>query len=128
METEEVMIARVAHEINRAYCESLGDDSQVSWYDAPEWQRDSVIEGVKMHMRNPDATPEASHEAWMAKKKSDGWVYGAVKDADAKTHPCMVPFNMLPPEQRSKDYIFRAVVHALGWRSLTGVQRFELRR
>ena len=30
-------IAQVAHELNKAYCESLGDNSQPSWEDAPEW-------------------------------------------------------------------------------------------
>lgn len=126
METQEVMIARVAHEINRAYCESLGDDSQVPWREAPQWQKDSAIEGVRMHLSNPQATPEDSHKRWLAKKEADGWVWGEVKDADAKTHPCMVPFDQLPQAQQSKDYIFRAVVHALGHR-LTGAQRFELR-
>lgn len=27
-------IARVCHEVNRAYCESMGDTSQVPWEDA----------------------------------------------------------------------------------------------
>ena len=40
-------------------------------------------------------------------------MYGPVKDLDAKQHPCMVPFEQLPVEQQAKDYIFRAVVHAL---------------
>lgn len=28
-------VARICHEVNRAYCEALGDTSQVSWEDAP---------------------------------------------------------------------------------------------
>lgn len=40
-------IARVAHEVNRAYCKALGDDSQEVWELAPQWQRDSAIVGVK---------------------------------------------------------------------------------
>lgn len=105
-------IARVCHEVNRAYCEALGDRSQVAWEDAPDWQISSAIKGVELHLQR-DAGPEASHEAWMAEKAATGWVYGPVKDADAKTHPCMVPFNELPVEQQAKDYLFRAVVHAL---------------
>jgi hypothetical protein len=49
----------------------------------------------------------------MAEKLAAGWEYGPVKDAEAKRHPCLVPFNQLPREQQAKDYIFRAVVHAL---------------
>jgi hypothetical protein len=108
-------IARVAHEVNRAYCQSIGDNSQPAWEDAPGWQRASAIAGVQFHLRNPGAGPEASHESWLAQKRSDGWCYGAVKDPVAKTHPCMVEFDALPVEQQAKDYIFRAVVHVLAF-------------
>jgi hypothetical protein len=106
-------IARVCHEVNRAYCQALGDDSQPAWADAPEWQRASALAGVQLHIQQPDAGARASHESWMAQKQADGWVYGPVKDPDAKQHPCIVPFEQLPAEQQAKDYIFRAVVHAL---------------
>ena len=36
-----------------------------------------------------------------------------VKDAERKEHPCCVPYDALPVEQKTKDYLFRAVVHAL---------------
>lgn len=49
----------------------------------------------------------------MRQKAAEGWVYGPVKDVDAKKHPCMVPFAELPVLQQAKDFIFRAVVHAL---------------
>ena len=106
-------IARVAHEVNRAYCEAMGDTSQPKWEDAPQWQRDSAILGVNFHIVNRCALPQASHENWMAQKISAGWVYGVTKDALLKQHPCIVPFDQLPPEQQAKDFLFRGVVHAL---------------
>lgn len=106
-------IARIAHEINRAYCASLGDTSQVAWEDAPEWQQQSALAGVDMHLANPDATPEQSHESWLAAKLADGWAYGEVKDAENKLHPCCVPYAELPESQKAKDYLFRATVHLL---------------
>lgn len=106
-------IAKICHEINRAYCMALGDTSQEAWEDAPDWQRESAIKGVAFHVSNPKAGPEASHESWMDQKIQDGWVYGHIKDPDLKTHPCMVPFFELPREQQAKDYIFRATVHAI---------------
>ena len=111
MKVEE--IARVAHEINRAYCQALGDPSQLPWEDAPQWQRDSAIHGVEFHFANPLATPAASHNAWLAEKRQAGWTYGPVKDPDKKRHPCCVPFDRLPIDQQAKDYLFRATVHAL---------------
>lgn len=112
---EQNEIARVCHEVNRAYCQALGDESQPAWADAPQWQKDSALLGVKLHIENPNAGPAASHESWMAQKVADGWVYGAAKDPAAvpPTHPCIVAFDALPREQQAKDYIFRAVVHAL---------------
>lgn len=108
-----IEIARVCHEVNRAYCASIGDLSQPAWEDAPEWQRQSAITGVKFTIDNPDAKPSASHESWLAEKKRDGWKYGPVKDPAKKEHPCFVPYEQLPAEQKSKDYLFQAVVRAL---------------
>lgn len=105
-------IARVCHEVNRAYCQALGDHSQPAWHDAPEWQRSSARIGVDLHLSG-NFGPEASHISWMNQKIEEGWVYGPEKNPEKKEHHCMVPFNQLPREQQAKDYIFRAVVHAL---------------
>lgn len=103
--------ARAAHEVNRAYCASLGDRSQPAWEEAPDWQRDSARNGVRAVLAGgPEHTPEKSHEGWFAQKIAEGWVYGPVKDPAAKTHPCCVPYAELPESQRSKDYLFIAVV------------------
>lgn len=102
-------VAKICHEANRAYCEGIGDNSQVSWGDAPEEIRQSAIDGVKFHMAN-DITPEQSHENWLKFKEAEGWVYGEVKDMQKKTHPCMIPYSELPELQKQKDKIFKAIV------------------
>jgi hypothetical protein len=106
-------IAQVAHEINRAYCESIGDTSQQSWADAPDWQRSSAINGVNFHLNNPEAPPSASHDSWLKQKEEEGWKYGEVKNPETKEHPCFVPYDQLPTEQKSKDFLFKQVVHSL---------------
>lgn len=103
-------IAMVAHNVNAAYCAALGDFSQVSWGKATEDQRESCMLGVELHINNPNAGPEASHEAWFLHKKNTGWIYGEKKDPENKIHPCMVAFKDLPVEQQAKDHIFRAVI------------------
>ena len=54
----------------------------------------------------------AQHDAWLADKERDGWKYGAVKNPETKEHPCCVPYDQLPAEQRVKDYLFKAIVNA----------------
>jgi len=106
-------IAKVCHEANRAYCATLGDSSQVPWDGAPAWQRVSAVKGVEFNLANPDAPPSASHDSWLREKEATGWKYGPVKDAEKKEHPCFVPYEQLPEEQRKKDALFKAIVAAL---------------
>ena len=105
-------VARVAHETNKAFCDSIGDASQKHWDEAEQWQRDSAIEGVKFALANPLAPASAQHDAWCADKVKDGWRYGKVKDGSLKEHPCLVAYDQLPVEQRLKDYLFKGVVKA----------------
>jgi len=109
MQTEQ--IAKVCHEANRAYCQCLGDNSQVPWKEAPNWQRVSAVSGVINALAG--ASPEASHENWLKDKLLDGWKYGEKKDSEARTHPCLVPYADLPEEQKLKDTLFVAVVNTL---------------
>jgi len=102
-------IAKVCHEANKVYCASIGDKSQVPWKDAPQWQKDSAINGVKLHLNSPTSTPEDSHNAWMTEKLAGGWVHGEKKSEKKKKHPCLVPYKDLPAEQKVKDYLFVAI-------------------
>lgn len=106
-------IAIVCHEANRAWCVVNADDTQKSWTEAEEWQRQSAVAGVLFRYDNPNAAEDAQHNAWMKDKLDAGWVYGEKKDADAKTHPCLVPFDQLPLFQQQKDKLFCGVVDAL---------------
>ncbi len=100
-------VARICHEANRAYCLALGDTSQPVWENAPEWQRESSLSGVQGYANG--MTAEQHHESWMDDKIAAGWVYGEVKDPEAKTHPCCVPYYKLPEDQKLKDKLFGAI-------------------
>lgn len=110
---EPQQIARVVHEANRGYCQSIGDFSQVEWERAPEWQRESAIKGVQSVLYGSATSPEDQHRLWCDEKTRTGWTFGHIKDAEKKTHPCLVPYDQLPIEQQRKDHLFRAVVEAL---------------
>lgn len=103
------LIAKLCHNVNKAYCESIGDNSQLSWENAEKWQKDSAINGVKFHLEN-NTTPKDSHDNWLKEKLKDGWVYGEVKCVESKTHPCIVEYDELPTQQKTKDYLFKSIV------------------
>ena len=105
-------IARACHEANRGLCIAQGDHSQKPWDEAPAWQRDSAMKGVAFCLANPDAPPSANHESWLKEKSATGWKYGKVKDENKKEHPCFVPYEQLPPEQKVKDHVFKSIVGA----------------
>jgi hypothetical protein len=107
-------LARICHEVNRGLCGALGDDSQVPWEVAPDWQQRSAIDGVR-HALDPtkEAHPSGSHEHWVRDKVSHGWTYGDIKSEHKKQHPCLVPFHELPKEQQLKDHLFLTVVKVL---------------
>ena len=106
-------IAEVCHELIRAFCRTIGDPVQPTWADAPTWQRESAVNGVKFAIMFPDALPSAQHDAWLQDKVAAGWVRGPVKDERAKTHPCIVPYGELPTAQRMKDKLFMDCARAL---------------
>lgn len=104
-------LAKMAHELNKVLCDESGVPAE-HWENSPEWQKTSSIEGIKFVLDNPDTTPEIQHNAWSDHKVKDGWIYGTVKDADKKTHPCLVPFNKLPESEQIKDSVFIELVKA----------------
>ena len=103
--------AKAVHETLRVFCEATKlKPPMVPWAVAPEWQKKATREGVHKIFSNPKINASQIHEDWIKVKKADGWVRGATKSPIAKTHPLMVPYAELPPEERAKDELFVFVV------------------
>lgn len=106
------IIARVCHEAHRALQLELGETAvSPPWDDAPEWLRDSTRRGVAEALNG--AEPAELHEAWCGQRFADGWTFGEVKDEQARTHPLLRDYDLLPDEQRAKDELMAAIVGAL---------------
>ena len=52
-----------------------------------------------------ESLAELEHERWSKEKLDNGWQFGKIKDADHKLHPCLIPWNILPEDEREKDRI-----------------------
>lgn len=99
-------MAEVAYEANRAYNDTIGNP----WIDPPwaglePWYRAAIIDGVEGVLAGQ--LPPQLHSRWCAYYIQLGWTYGPVKDLEAKTHPNLVSWDKLPPEQQLKDVLFR---------------------
>lgn len=106
--------AKAAHEVNRVFCEGLGDTSQKPWGEAEEWQKKASREGVKNIFEGKIDGSGQMHEEWAKDKVKDGWTYGPVKDSVKKTHPSLVPFEELSFPEQAKDVLFLTTVQAIG--------------
>jgi hypothetical protein len=69
---------------------------------------------------------EHVHDVWAAGRIAHGWRYGEVRDDEAKTHPCLVPYGELPEaekeyDRRTAEETLAAIV-TLGFRIVRGGQ------
>ena len=106
-------IAKVCHEVNRAYCAATGDVRAAPWAYATVAQRESMRRGVEFALEHPAATPADQHAVWLADKIAAGWRYGSLRSEAIKEHPCILPYDQLPQAQRVKDSLFQAIVKAM---------------
>jgi len=50
-----------------------------------------------------EALARLEHLRWMQEKTASGGKYGPVKDKHKKIHPCLVPWEKLPEDEKEKD-------------------------
>lgn len=105
-------LAEKVHNINKIYCESIGDFTQVDWDKVTQVQRNGLIDAIERLIDDPTLSSEDLHNRWCECRRAEGWEYGEVKDVENKLHPCLVPYNQLPYEQIIKDNFIMAVVAA----------------
>lgn len=43
------------------------------------------------------------HEVWAQSRMEQGWTYGTQRDDNLKQHPCLVPYEELPEEEKEYD-------------------------
>ena len=57
---------------------------------------DRMIELVEQMSKNV-------HEVWAETRIKQGWKYGEQRNDELKTHPCLVPYEDLPEEEKEYD-------------------------
>ena len=66
-----------------------------------------------------EAIAENAHEVWAKTRKCQGWSYGPERDDAKKLHPDMIPYNLLPEDEKEYDRQMAIntikLVKKLGW-------------
>ena len=87
-------------------------------YDPHPLNLDDVqIEPELIELR--EAIAENAHEVWAKTRKDEGWSYGPVRDDLLKKNPDMLPYNLLPENEKEYDRLMAMntikLVKKLGW-------------
>lgn len=43
------------------------------------------------------------HEVWAETRIKQGWTYGPERNDELKTHPCLIPYEELPEDEKEYD-------------------------
>lgn len=43
------------------------------------------------------------HEVWAQNRMEQGWTYGVERSDSLKQHPCLIPYDDLPDEEKAYD-------------------------
>lgn len=46
---------------------------------------------------------EHVHDVWAAGRRAQGWIWGPHRSDERKEHPCLVPYEQLPEEEKEYD-------------------------
>ncbi len=64
----------------------------------------SKIEVPKDLLELAETMARNVHENWALERINEGWRYGAERKDAQKLHPCLIPFNELPENEKKYDY------------------------
>lgn len=104
----ERMQGRIASQIRVLLGQPPLDQAQ---FDAPLSKQRRII-ALRDAGRNASQSDEFRHGEWVEQHIADGWKYGETFNAAEKTHPNLVPWTQLKPEEQAKIRIFRIVAEA----------------
>ena len=69
----------------------------------PEPMDLSLVDLPESLIQLSERIAENVHEVWAKARIDEGWTYGEKRDDIHKKHPCLVPYEELPEEEKEYD-------------------------
>lgn len=69
----------------------------------PEPMELSLVDLPESLIQLSERIAENVHEVWAKARIDEGWTYGEKRDDIHKKHPCLVPYDELPEEEKEYD-------------------------
>ena len=69
----------------------------------PEPMDLSLVDLPESLIQLSERIAENVHEVWAKARMDEGWTYGGKRDDIYKKHPCLVPYDELPEEEKEHD-------------------------
>ena len=69
----------------------------------PEPMDLSLVDLPESLIQLSERIAENLHEVWAKARIDEGWTYGEKRDDIHKKHPCLVPYDELPEEEKEYD-------------------------
>ena len=69
----------------------------------PEPMDLSLVDLPESLIQLSERIAEDVHEVWAKARIDEGWTYGEKRDDIHKKHPCLVPYDELPEEEKEYD-------------------------
>ena len=69
----------------------------------PEPMDLSLVDLPESLIQLSERIAENVHEVWAKARIDEGWPYGEKRDDIHKKHPCLVPYDELPEEEKEYD-------------------------
>ena len=105
-----VRLAQATSDANAVFRETVCGETATPWASMDNEERRQVVMTIASALEARYDSAEASHAAWLERKRKDGWELGETEDREKKISPYMTEWAELPMQGRAKAALFVSIL------------------
>lgn len=105
-----VRLAQSTSDANAVFRETVCGESATPWEQMDNDERRQVVTTIAAALEARYDSAEASHTAWLERKRKDGWSFGETEDREKKITPYLTEWAELPMQGRAKAALFVSIL------------------